>query len=72
MAFDAVRLIGNDAVHPGQIDLKDDREMAARLFKLVNIITEQLISNKKHIDEVYGMLPEKYRENIEKRDKPSG
>ncbi len=33
-ALDAVRVIGNNAVHPGQIDLRDDRATAETLFKL--------------------------------------
>jgi len=44
-----VRVIGNEAVHPGKLDLKDDRDTATRLFKLVNIIAEQMISNPKHV-----------------------
>lgn len=67
-ALDAVRVIGNEAVHPGTLDLKDDRDTATKLFKLVNIISEQMISNPKHVDELYGKLPESKREAIEKRD----
>jgi len=32
-SLDIVRVIGNNAVHPGQIDLKDDRDTAMRLFE---------------------------------------
>ena len=39
-ALDVVRVIGNNAVHPGQIDLKDDRETAAALFDLVNLVPD--------------------------------
>jgi hypothetical protein len=67
-ALDSVRVIGNEAVHPGKLDLKDDRDTATRLFKLVNIIAEQMISNPKHVDELYAKLPEAKREAIEKRD----
>ena len=68
-ALDSVRVIGNEAVHPGQLDLKDDRDTANQLFKLVNIIAEQMISNPKHVDELYAKLPEGKRQAIEKRDK---
>lgn len=67
-ALDAVRVIGNEAVHPGTFDLKDDRDTAIKLFKLVNIIAEQMISNPKHVEELYGQLPEHKRKQIEKRD----
>lgn len=67
-ALDAVRVIGNEAVHPGTLDLKDDRDTATRLFELVNIIAEQMISNPKHVKELYEKLPEGTRKAIEKRD----
>ena len=44
-ALDAVRVIGNNAVHPGQLDLRDDRATAETLFKLLNIIVEKMISD---------------------------
>jgi Domain of unknown function (DUF4145) len=34
-ALDAVRVIGNEAVHPETLDLKDDRDTATTLFGLV-------------------------------------
>ena len=71
-SLDAVRVIGNEAVHPGTLDLKDDRDTATTLFKLVNIIAEQMISNQKHVDEIYSKLPEGKRQAIEERDKKAG
>jgi predicted RNA-binding Zn-ribbon protein involved in translation (DUF1610 family) len=67
-ALDAVRVIGNNAVHPGQIDLRDDRATAESLFRLLNIIVEKMISEGKHIDEVFAGLPEGAKEQISKRD----
>lgn len=67
-SLDAVRVIGNEAVHPGKLDLKDDTAAAISLFQLVNIIAQQMISNPKHADEVYATLPENKRKEIEKRD----
>jgi hypothetical protein len=67
-ALDAVRVIGNNAVHPGQIDLRDDRATAESLFRLMNLIAEKMISEPKHVDEVYAALPEDARAAIEKRD----
>ena len=67
-ALDVVRVIGNNAVHPGQIDLRDDRATAETLFGLVNLICEKMITEPKHVDEVFGNLPEAARKAIEKRD----
>lgn len=67
-ALDAVRVIGNQAVHPGQMDLKDDRATAVSLFRLLNLIVEKLISEPKHIDEIYNSLPGGQIAAIERRD----
>ena len=56
-ALDIVRVIGNEAVHPGQIDLRDDRGTATELFKLVNLIAEIMISQPNAIDAMYNALP---------------
>lgn len=70
-ALDIVRVVGNNAVHPGQIDLKDDIEIANSLFGLVNLIGDVMITQPKHIEEMYNtVLPDSQREAIEKRDKP--
>ena len=66
-ALDVVRVIGNEAVYPGSLALKDDRDTAIRLFGLVNIIAEQMISNPKHVQELYEKLPERKLEQIERR-----
>jgi len=67
-SLDVVRVIGNEAVHPGQIDLKDNIEIAKALFKLVNIIAEKMITEPKEVEEIYSSLPESKRREIEKRD----
>jgi hypothetical protein len=67
-ALDAVRVIGNEAVHPGQMDLKDDRETAGSLFALVNLVAQRMISDPKHVQAIYEGLPKSAREKITKRD----
>jgi hypothetical protein len=67
-ALDAVRVIGNSAVHPGQIDLRDDRATAEMLFKLLNLIVDKTISEPKHVAEIYASLPAGAVKAIEKRD----
>jgi hypothetical protein len=44
-ALVSVRFIGNDAVRPGEISLKDNTCMAATLFDLVNMIVEIMLSH---------------------------
>ena len=70
-SLDVVRVIGNESVHPGKIDLNDDKETDMRLFDLVNIIAEQMIIKPKMIGELYEKLPEAKREAIERRDTKS-
>lgn len=68
-SLDVVRVIGNDAVHPGTIDLKDDPEIATALCNLINIIAEAMITQPKMIENLYSSLPNEKREQIENRDK---
>ena len=67
-SLDIVRVIGNEAVHPGQVDLKDDIETAENLFSLVNIIADAMITQPKHIERMYEGLPESKRAALERRD----
>lgn len=67
-SLDVVRVIGNDSVHPGQIDLRDDVETAKALFKLVNLIAEKMITEPKEVEEIYASLPEEKKQQIEERD----
>lgn len=69
-ALDTVRVIGNESVHPGTIDLRDNHETAIALFGLVNLIAEQQISNPKHVQALYETLPAKKLDGISHRDAP--
>jgi hypothetical protein len=69
-SLDIVRVIGNEAVHPGVIDLNDDRDTANKLFGLINSIADQMITHPKTVEELYyGKIPEPKRKAIEGRDK---
>lgn len=68
-SLDIVRVIGNEAVHPGVIDLSDDKEMALSLFELVNYIADEMITRPKKISELYNRLPANKLEGIKNRDK---
>jgi hypothetical protein len=69
-ALDIVRVTGNNAVHPGQIDV-DDPNVAAHLFDLINVIAEYTISMPSRISELYSELPTSSLEQIEERDTSS-
>lgn len=67
-SLDALRITGNNAVHPGELDLKEDIERVVKLFGLINFIAEKMITELKEIDSFYAGLPEKAKQAIEKRD----
>lgn len=66
-ALDVVRVVGNEAVHPGELDLKDDNDTAIQLFGLVNFITHELITRPKELEKLYSDLPPSKLEGIETR-----
>jgi hypothetical protein len=68
-ALDSVRVIGNEAVHPGTMDLKDDEATAVSLFNLINYIVEKAITEPKEIDAIYAGLPPGKLAGIVTRDK---
>ena len=67
-ALDVVRVIGNNAVHPGELDIKDDRSVADNLFGLVNLIVDRMISQPKHVEALFSSLPPAALDAIAKRD----
>ena len=69
-ALDVVRVVGNNAVHPGQITLDDDADVATALFSLINYVTERMIAEPKKIGELFDSLPQGAKKAIEKRDTP--
>lgn len=67
-SLDIVRVVGNNQVHPGVLDVRDDAPMATTLFELVNIIVEDRIARPRQIAAMYAKLPETARKQIEERD----
>ncbi|WP_417265792.1 DUF4145 domain-containing protein [Brumimicrobium sp.] len=67
-SLDVVRVTGNDAVHPGQIDT-DDIDVVNQLFKLTNVIAEYMISLPNEVSGIYDALPSEKKKGIEDRDK---
>jgi endogenous inhibitor of DNA gyrase (YacG/DUF329 family) len=70
-SLDVVRVVGNNAVHPGQIDT-DNPEVVSSLFILINVIVESMIAVPAKIRELYASLPEGALTAIQKRDGSTG
>jgi hypothetical protein len=68
MALDIVRVTGNNAVHPGELALKEDVGTARALLQLINLVVERRIATQKRIEEMFGNLPQGALEQIQKRD----
>lgn len=66
-SLDIVRVTGNDAVHPGQIDT-DNPVTVGQLFDLVNIIVEYMIALPKKVSGIYNGLPADKVKGINDRD----
>ncbi|MBI6611605.1 DUF4145 domain-containing protein [Pseudomonas simiae] len=69
-ALDVIRVTGNNAVHPLEMNLEDDHESVLVLFEMINFIVEERISRPLKTKDRFANLPEKARLAIEKRDKP--
>ncbi len=68
-AFDLVRIIGNNAVHPGVINIQDNPAIAYKMFELLNMIVEKMITEPKEIESFYNdTIPENQKQAIDKRD----
>jgi hypothetical protein len=68
-ALDIVRVIGNESVHPGEIDLNDNPEISIKLFHLINLIADQMITQPKNVQDLFQSLPKNKIEGIEQRNK---
>ena len=69
-ALDALRVVGNNAVHPLEMVLDDDVDTATALFECLNLIVEDRIARPKRVGELFSKLPQSAREGIAKRDAP--
>lgn len=67
-AFDALRITGNNAVHPGEIDLTEDIERVVKLFGLINFIAQKMITEPKELEDFYDGLPDGAKQAVDKRD----
>jgi hypothetical protein len=67
-SLDIVRIAGNNAVHPGQLDIDDNPDISYRLFSLMNFVVSSMITQPKLVDTFFDEMPEDARTAIEKRD----
>lgn len=56
-ALESLRLVGNNAVHPGKINIDDQPEYAQGLFSLLNYVIEELISRPNRAKKFRDSLP---------------
>lgn len=66
---DTVRITGNNAVHPGEMNEEDFDEVASKMFDLLNFIVRRGISEPKEIKELYERVPEGPRKQAEEKDR---
>lgn len=67
-ALDYCRVVGNNAVHPGEMSTVDDPAIAATLFEMVNFVVEDRISRPNRIAGLYATLPAGAVAAVQKRD----
>jgi hypothetical protein len=48
--------------------LDDDQQTVENLFKLVNLIAEELLTRPKELEEIWGPLPEEKRKQVDERN----
>lgn len=67
-ALDILRVFGNSGAHPGEINLNENPDLVYKMYELMNIVTDRLITRKNQIDKLFGSLPEGVKDQIELRD----
>jgi hypothetical protein len=59
-----IKIIGNEAVHPGELDLIGDSDTAKTLFSFINMIAEEMITAPKNEKELFNKLPQNKTKEI--------
>jgi hypothetical protein len=68
-ALDLVRVVGNNSVHPGTLDMRDNRETAIRLFGLINLIAYDRITHPREVSALYeSHLTDGQKSAVSRRD----
>lgn len=67
-SLDYCRVVGNNAVHPGELVIEDTPDMAWTMFEMLNLIVQFRIAAPLEFQARYDQLPEGARAAIAKRD----
>ena len=67
-SLDILHITGNNAIHPGEINVEEKPELVLKLFELINFIAEKMITEPKEINSFYEELPSGAKNQIKKRD----
>lgn len=68
-SLDLVRVVGNNAVHPGQIVIEENKERIEKFFGLVNLTIDALLVQPKKIKAMFSTLvPSAQQKQIIARD----
>jgi len=67
-ALDIVRVVGNNAVHPGELNPDEINQHTVALFELVNQIVEDRIARPKKLAALFSSLPAAALTGIANRD----
>lgn len=65
---DTVRIVGNNAVHPGEMADEDIDYIASKMFNLLNVIVKRAITEPKELENLYQMTPVLPRKAAEEKD----
>lgn len=68
LCMDICRILGNECVHPGIINLNEEGDIATLFFEFINMTTTRLFTAKRQVQEVYQKLPEGARKALEARN----
>jgi len=60
-ALDIIRISGNESVHPGTLNLDENKDDALYLFDLLNMICDQFFAQPRKMQEMYEKMPESKR-----------
>ncbi len=69
-SLDSLRILGNEGVHIGSINVNADTCLC--LFNFINLIVKEMIGDPGQVQAVYATLPKEKRDGVENRDRGNG